>query len=88
MRHDTMRRARKIGATGAEGEQLPALVTEPDMAPRPRVLIAADHVTVAQGLSRLLKGAVEMVAAASDAGRSCELARLHQPDIIRDLSGG
>jgi DNA-binding NarL/FixJ family response regulator len=50
--------------------------------PRPRVLIADDHLMVAAGLSRLLEGEAEIVATASDGGQLVERARLHRPDIV------
>jgi DNA-binding NarL/FixJ family response regulator len=46
------------------------------------VLLADDHVMVAQGLGRLLEGEVEIVATAKDGGRLVEQARLHRPDIV------
>jgi two-component system, NarL family, response regulator NreC len=49
---------------------------------RPRVLLADDHVMVAQGLGRLLEGEVEIVATAKDGGQLVEQARLHRPDIV------
>jgi len=50
--------------------------------PRPRVLLADDHVMVAQGLSRLLEGEVDIVGTVSDGGELVALAQKHHPDII------
>lgn len=50
--------------------------------PRARVLVADDHVIVAQGLGRLLEGEVEIVATANDGQQLVERAREHRPDII------
>ena len=50
--------------------------------PRPRVLVADDHVMMAQGLGRLLEGEVEIVATANDGQQLVERARQHRPDII------
>ena len=50
--------------------------------PRPRVLVADDHVIMAQGLGRLLEGEAEIVATASDGQQLVERARQHRPDII------
>jgi DNA-binding NarL/FixJ family response regulator len=50
--------------------------------PRTRVLVADDHVIVAQGLGRLLEGEVEIVATANDGQQLVERAREHRPDII------
>ena len=50
--------------------------------PRARVLVADDHVIVAQGLGRLLEGEVEVVATANDGQQLVERAREHRPDII------
>ena len=50
--------------------------------PRPRVLVADDHVIMTQGLSRLLEGEVEIVATASDGQQLVDRARQHRPDII------
>lgn len=50
--------------------------------PRPRVLLADDHVMVAQGLGRLLENEVEIVATVSDGGALVEEAQKHRPDII------
>lgn len=50
--------------------------------PRLRVLIADDHVMVAEGLSRLLESDVEVVATASDGPQLVERALQHRPDII------
>jgi DNA-binding NarL/FixJ family response regulator len=49
---------------------------------RTRVLVADDHVIVAQGLGRLLEGEVEIVAIANDGQQLVERAREHRPDII------
>ena len=49
---------------------------------RPRVLLADDHVMVAQGLGRLLEGEVEIVATANDGAALVEQAQKHRPDII------
>ena len=49
---------------------------------RPRVLLADDHVMVAQGLGRLLEGEVEIVATVSDGAALVEQAQKHRPDII------
>ena len=49
---------------------------------RPRVLLADDHVMVAQGLGRLLEGEVEIVATVSDGAALVEKAQKHRPDII------
>lgn len=49
---------------------------------RPRVLLADDHVMVAQGLSRLLEGEAEIVATVSDGASLIEQAQKHRPDII------
>jgi two-component system, NarL family, response regulator NreC len=50
--------------------------------PRPRVLVADDHVIMTQGLGRLLEGEVEIVATASDGQQLVDRARQHRPDII------
>jgi DNA-binding NarL/FixJ family response regulator len=50
--------------------------------PRPRVLVADDHLIIAQGLVRLLEDEVEIVATASDGQQLVERARQHRPDII------
>ena len=50
--------------------------------PRPRVLLADDHVMVAQGLSRLLEGEVDIVATVSDGAELVAQAQKHRPDII------
>ena len=50
--------------------------------PRPRVLVADDHVIMTQGLGRLLEGEAEIVATASDGQQLVERARQHRPDII------
>jgi DNA-binding NarL/FixJ family response regulator len=49
---------------------------------RPRVLLADDHVMVAQGLSRLLEGEVDIVATVSDGAELVAQAQKHRPDII------
>jgi DNA-binding NarL/FixJ family response regulator len=49
---------------------------------RPRVLLADDHVMVAQGLSRLLEGEADIVATASDGAELVAQAQKHRPDII------
>ena len=49
---------------------------------RPRVLLADDHVMVAQGLCRLLEGEVEIVATVNDGAELVEQAQKHRPDII------
>ena len=50
--------------------------------PRPRVLVADDHVIMTQGLGRLLEGEVEIVATAGDGQQLVDRARQHRPDII------
>ena len=50
--------------------------------PRPRVLIADDHVMMATALGRVLEGEVEVVATANDGRRLVESALQHKPDII------
>lgn len=50
--------------------------------PRPRVLVADDHVIMTQGLCRLLEGEAEIVATASDGQQLVDRARQHRPDII------
>ena len=49
---------------------------------RPRVLLADDHVMVAQGLGRLLEGEVDIVATANDGAELVARAQTHRPDII------
>ena len=49
---------------------------------RPRVLLADDHVMVAQGLCRLLEGEVEIVATVNDGAELVKQAQEHRPDII------
>jgi DNA-binding NarL/FixJ family response regulator len=50
--------------------------------PRPRVLVADDHVIMTQGLGRLLEGEAEIVATANNGQQLVERARQHRPDII------
>ena len=50
--------------------------------PRPRVLVADDHVIVATALGRVLEGEVEVVATANDGQQLVERALQHRPDII------
>ena len=49
---------------------------------RPRVLLADDHLMVAEGLGRLLEGEVDLVATAIDGAQLVEQARQHRPDVI------
>jgi two-component system, NarL family, response regulator NreC len=54
---------------------------------RPTVLLADDHVMVAQGLGRLLEQAAELVGTVNDGGQLVETARRLRPDVIvADLS--
>jgi DNA-binding NarL/FixJ family response regulator len=54
---------------------------------RPRVLLADDHIMVAQGLGRLLEDEVEIVATVNDGASLVEQAQKHHPDlIIADVS--
>lgn len=49
---------------------------------RPRVILADDHVMVAQGLGRLLADAANLMAVVTDGRQLVESARTHRPDII------
>ena len=49
---------------------------------KPRIIVADDHVMVAQGLSRLLSEAGELVAVVSDGRQLVEATREHRPEII------
>jgi two-component system, NarL family, response regulator NreC len=49
---------------------------------RPRVLLADDHVMVAEALGRVLEGEVEIVATVKDGATLIEAALKHRPDII------
>ncbi|HEY7447131.1 MAG TPA: response regulator transcription factor [Vicinamibacterales bacterium] len=49
---------------------------------RPRVILADDHVMVAQGLGRLLGEAAELVALVSDGRQLVESTRTLRPDIV------
>ncbi len=49
---------------------------------KPRVILADDHVMVAQGLGRLIAEAAELVAVVNDGRQLVEAARTHHPDII------
>ena len=49
---------------------------------KPRVILADDHVMVAQGLGRLIAEAAELVAVVNDGRQLVESARAHRPDII------
>lgn len=49
---------------------------------KPRIIVADDHVMVAQGLSRLLSEAGELVAVVNDGRQLVESTREHHPEII------
>lgn len=50
--------------------------------PRPRVLVADDHVMMATALGRVLESEVDVVATANDGQQLVERALQHRPDII------
>ena len=49
---------------------------------RPRVILADDHLMVAEGLGRLIGEVAELVAKVTDGRQLVESARRLQPDII------
>jgi two-component system, NarL family, response regulator NreC len=49
---------------------------------RPSVVLADDHMMVAQGLGRLLGEAADLVAVANDGRQLVEATRRHRPDIV------
>lgn len=53
-----------------------------EKAVKPRVILADDHVMVAQGLGRLIAEAADLVAVVNDGRQLVESARAHRPDII------
>jgi DNA-binding NarL/FixJ family response regulator len=49
---------------------------------KPRVLVADDHVILAQGLAALLQDQFELVGLARDGAELVELSKKHKPDVI------
>ena len=49
---------------------------------KPRVILADDHVMVAQGLGRLIAETADLVAVVSDGRQLVESARALRPDIV------
>jgi DNA-binding NarL/FixJ family response regulator len=49
---------------------------------KPRVILADDHVIVAQGIGRLIAEVADLLAVVNDGRQLVEAARTHQPDVV------
>jgi DNA-binding NarL/FixJ family response regulator len=52
------------------------------VAVKPRVILADDHVIVAQGIGRLIAEVADLLAVVNDGRQLVEAARTHQPDVV------
>jgi DNA-binding NarL/FixJ family response regulator len=52
------------------------------VAVKPRVILADDHVIVAQGIGRLIAEVADLLALVNDGRQLVEAARTHQPDVV------